>query len=116
MNEKVTAPRSPTPPLSWAVRPSAASAGSGLLAGFSWHPLPQRASCATFFKGRPATALNRLSLAKNKRGSRAESPVSVSGVESPGRAVALGPQPNPAMEGTSNIRLRLLLAAPHLQR
>jgi hypothetical protein len=30
--------------------------------------------------------------------------------------LAIAPAPNPSIEGTSNIRLRLLSAAPHVKR
>jgi hypothetical protein len=65
MHQRASSHRCFASPLGWAVRPLAASVRSGWL-GSSAHPLPCSASWATVFRGRPATALNHLSLANKK--------------------------------------------------
>jgi hypothetical protein len=111
-------------PLGRAVRPLAASVRLGSLAVSSVHRLACSELCATFFRGRPATALNRLSFAKKKASLCVAVPVSKLGFGSARGAVAFGHQPNWSVEGTSNSGLHCyasarsvtLLAAPHLQR
>src|SRR5712691_10740855 len=116
MQHSVIAQHCLASPLGGAVRPAAASGRSGLLAVSSAHPLPCSASSATFFRGRPATALNQFSLAEKKASLRVAVLVSQLGLGSARQAVAHGHQPNPSVNRTSNIRLRLLSAAGYLKR
>ena len=69
---------------------------------------------ATFSRGRPATALNQLSLAKKKASLRVA--VSEFGFGSAHSAVAHGHQPNSSVNRTSNSGLRPPSAAGYLKR
>ena len=103
-------------PLGWAVRPLAASGRSGLLAVCSERTLPCSTTAAAILRGRPATALHQLSFAKRKSSLRAVVAVSKLGFGSAHWTVARGHQPNPSVNRTSNIKLRLLSAAGYLKR
>jgi hypothetical protein len=103
-------------PLGWVVRLSAASGRSGLPAVSSEPRLPCSGVSATFFRGRPATASNQLSLAKKRSSVRVKAPVSKLRFGSARWAVTSSHQPNSSVEGTCNIKLRLLSPAPHVKR